>query len=61
MTSLLQELVGRQVTVYSVAGNGSASDTGVLEAFDDQWIRISRNGDSLYFPIHHIRLVKPVQ
>ena len=58
MTSLLQELVGKSV-VYT--GSGSIKDTGVLEAFDDQWIRISRGSETLYFPIHHIRLVKPVQ
>ena len=58
MDDVLQGLVGRQVQVYSVRGETEIRDTGVLEAYDAHWLRLNCSGDSLYFSISRVRLIK---
>lgn len=58
MDEMLRALVGRQVQVFSVRGETEVSDLGILEAFDDNWICIRKAGESLYFSIHRVRLIK---
>lgn len=60
MNELLQELVGQRVRVYSTAGNSGYGDEGILEAFDGQWLRLRRDGETLFFCVYNIRLLKPV-
>jgi ferredoxin-fold anticodon binding domain-containing protein len=60
MSELLRGLVGSQVRVYSIQGQSEASDTGLLEAFDDNWVCLNQDGERLYFSVHRIRLIKPV-
>lgn len=56
---ILQEIVGRTIEVRS--GDGSYRDDGKLVAYDERWIKVEKgSGESLYFPIFNIRLVKPL-
>jgi ribosome maturation factor RimP len=57
--SLIQEMVGKKVQVYSVHGAGEHQVVGTLEAFDGTWIKV-RKADSeiLFFSVYQIRLVK---
>lgn len=41
MDSILRGLVGTLVQVWPVRGETKASDTGVLEAYDDHWIVVT--------------------
>jgi len=58
MRNILEDLVGKHVIVYSVCGQTSASDSGILEAYDENWIRLKCGDDTLVFSIHLVRLVK---
>ena len=60
MDNILQSLVGHQVQIYSVRGETEVSDTGILEAYDANWLLIRRNGEALYFCISRVRLIKPL-
>ena len=60
MNDILQALVGRQVQVYSVRGETEVSDAGTLEAYNGTWLCLSRGGDTLYFSIARVRLIKPL-
>lgn len=51
---LTPSLVGRTVSVTTKTGEGSFTDTGELEAFDDDWLRVRKKSDQLYFPISSI-------
>ncbi|HEY3268339.1 MAG TPA: hypothetical protein VGM37_15580 [Armatimonadota bacterium] len=60
MDSLLRTLVGQTVTVYTISSQSSFSDTGMLDSYDEQFIRLrDKKGQTLYFPIANIRLIKP--
>jgi hypothetical protein len=60
MTSLLTELVGKQVEITSIGGETRFVDRGVLEAFDEHWVRLRKGNEVLYFPVYRIRLLKLV-
>ncbi len=60
MNTLLQELIGQTVKVYSEHGQGEASDVGVLQAVDDHWLRLDTDAGVIYFCLHRVRLVKAV-
>ena len=60
MNDVLSSLVGRMVQVYSVRGEAEVSDTGTLEAYDSNWLCLSRGGDKLFFSIARVRLIKPL-
>ena len=47
-------LLGRSVTIATYGSENKFSDTGELEAFDDNWLRIRKKNDQLYFPISSI-------
>lgn len=57
---LLQELVGKKVTVFSLQAEAERQDVGVLEAFDEQVLKL-RKGESevLYLFFIRIRQIKP--
>ena len=46
-------LVGRTVLIYS-GFEGNFKDTGVLEAFDEDWLRIRAKNEQLYFSLSGI-------
>jgi len=60
MDEMLRALVGRQVQVFSVRGETEVSDSGILEAYDNNWLCIRKAGDAFYFSIHRVRLIKPI-
>ena len=51
-------LIGRKVKVSSIAGESAHQDTGELEAFDDDWLRVRVKSDQLYFPVSNIAAVQ---
>ncbi len=57
---LLPSLLGRTVSVSSSSGEGSYSDTGELQAFDDDWLRVGVKGAQLYFPVNSITEIRLV-
>jgi hypothetical protein len=59
MESILRDLVGKNVLVYTEGHLGHA-DEGVLEAFDSQWVRVKKeSGEDLYFSFFAVRIIKP--
>ena len=57
--SILQELVGRKVTVYSLADT-ERQDVGILQHVDEQVLKVKKNeNEVLYFNLARVRLVKP--
>jgi hypothetical protein len=61
MVSLIQELVGKRVRLWSGRGENSYADDGVLDACDGEWLRLDKNGEKLYFPLYNVRLIKPIE
>ena len=58
--SVLQELIGRKVTVYSIANDLERQDVGVLEAVDAQFVKIRKSDtESMFFSLARVRLIKP--
>lgn len=56
---LLNSLVGQKVTVYSSGGAADFSDTGMLDNFDNDFVRLRTDkGTYMYFNIARIRLIK---
>lgn len=58
---VLEDLLGAEVEVRSLRGQGECVDTGVLEAFDAQWIKVRKDDEVLFFPIANVRLLKPAE
>ena len=57
--NILEELLGQRVEVWTV--ETGIKDAGILEAYDDQWIKVRQShGTMLYFCIVNVRLIKPV-
>jgi len=60
MSSVLQDLIGKKVSVYSNQPGAERQDVGVLEAADSQWLRIRKSDtEVLYFSVVLVRLIKP--
>ena len=58
--SVLQELIGRKVTVYSIANDLERQDVGILEAVDAQVLKIRKSeSETMYFCFSRVRLIKP--
>ncbi len=59
MTNVLEELLGKTITVWS---ESNIKDEGKLLAFDDRWIKIEKPyGEVLYLVITNLRLLKPLR
>ena len=59
-TPLLSSLVGQKITVYTSGGAQDMHDTGMLDSFDEQWVRLRDDkGKYLYLGVARIRLIKP--
>lgn len=60
--SILNELVGRKVSVYSNQPGTERQDVGILEAVDESWVKIRKSEhEVIFFSLHLVRLVKPFQ
>lgn len=60
MNSVLQELMGKKISVYSNQPGAERQDVGILEAVDGDWIKIKKSEtESAYFCIHLVRMIKP--
>lgn len=60
--SILQELIGRKVSVYSNQPGAERQDVGFLEAVDETWVKIRKSEhEVIFFCTHLVRLVKPFQ
>ena len=58
--NLIQQLVGKKVTIYTAQGEAERQDIGMLEAAEGEWLKMHKeNGDVLYFNLARIRVVKP--
>ena len=60
MKDILEELLGEYIEVISRGGNTAYRDSGVLEDYDEQWIKIRKELETLYFPIANVRVLKPL-
>lgn len=59
MNSLIQEMVGKKVSIYTVQGATEKQDVGVLEAFDGTWVKVKKaETETLFFSVYQIRLIK---
>ena len=59
MNSLINEMIGKKVQVFSVNGAGEQQVVGTLEAFDGTWAKIRKSeSEILFFSIYQIRLIK---
>ena len=52
------EMVGHIIRVESSVGDTLYSDTGVAEAFDEDWLRVKVNESVLYYGVGNITLVQ---
>ena len=58
--SLIQELIGKKITVYSAQGEGERSDIGILQGAEGDWLKLQKEtGEILYFTVERVRMVKP--
>ncbi|MDQ2731193.1 MAG: hypothetical protein M3Y56_06005 [Armatimonadota bacterium] len=60
---VLVDLQGRRVKIWATGPGMDVSfvDEGVLEAYDDPWLRLrALNGELLYLSSHTIRVVREV-
>ncbi len=59
--NVLSELLGQEVEVRSLRGQSECVDSGVLEAYDERWLKVRQSPEQvLYFPIANVRLLKPL-
>lgn len=57
---LLSELMSREVEIQTLAGTGNYTDKGVVESYDEDFIRLRKgNGEILYIGVRYVRLIKP--
>ncbi len=47
-------VIGRKVRISSLSGESAVKDTGELEAYDDDWVRVRVKSNQLYFPVSSI-------
>jgi hypothetical protein len=60
MNSILQEQVGKKVSVYSNQPGAERQDVGILEGYDDHFVKVRKSeSEVIYFGIAQIRLIKP--
>lgn len=52
-------LIGKKVIIYSDSASGERQDVGVLESAEGIWLCLKKNtNETLYFCVHHVRVVK---
>jgi ferredoxin-fold anticodon binding domain-containing protein len=58
----MNDLIGKKVTIYSVAATVDPSDVGTLEKIEGQWIWLRKSErEVLIFNVDRIRAVKPFE
>ncbi len=58
-TGGLSSLIGEMVELTSLEGQDRFVDIGTLESYSHPWVQIKKkSGDSLFFPVYNIRLIK---
>ena len=61
MRFLLEELIGQRVKVWTEFAKAEHTDEGTLEGFDGVCLKLGKdNGETLYFSLFNVRLVKPL-
>jgi hypothetical protein len=58
---LVEELIGRKVTVFTDQSGTERQDVVTLEAVDQTWLKARKGEDITYFNIAKIRLVRPFE
>lgn len=61
MESLLKDMVGSRVAVWSLAGSQEHRDDGILREVDSHMLMLEAGGEMLYFPLNNVRLIKILQ
>ncbi len=57
--SIVNELVGKKVIIYSQGGGTERQDVGMLEAADDKFLRLRKSEtETLYFGVDLVRIIK---
>ena len=60
MKDILEGILGQHVEVRSQSVTAACRDNGVLEEYDERWIKIRKDLEVIYFPIANVRLLKPL-
>lgn len=61
MNRLLDELLGKKAVIMSRGASADHQDMGLIEAIDDEVIKIRKESEVVYILRHNIRLVKPFE
>lgn len=57
--TIVEEFIGKKVSVYSNQPGAERQDVGILEAVDATWLKIRKTEtEVLFFSVHQVRLVK---
>lgn len=57
--TIIEEFIGKKVSVYSNQPGGERQDVGVLESADNTWLKIRKTEtEVLFFSMYQVRLVK---
>lgn len=59
MNKLLEELLGKKAVIMSRGAATDHQDMGLVEAIDDEVIKIRKETEVVYILRHNIRLIKP--
>jgi hypothetical protein len=60
--SVISSLIGIKVTVYSNMGNVEKQDVGVLEAVEQEWLRVRKaDGETMFFCAYNVRMLRPFE
>ena len=58
----ISTLIGKKVTVYTRMGEVEKQDVGILEGLEQDWLILHKSdGDTLFFCLYNVRLVKPFE
>ena len=59
MNRLLDELLGKKAVIMSRGAAADHQDMGLVEAIDDEVIKIRKESEVVYILRHNVRLIKP--
>ena len=55
----LHDFIGHYVEIRSQYGQSEGTDRGILEIYDDPWLRLRKeSGEIFCFPVQNVRIVK---
>lgn len=61
MNRLLDELLGKKAVIMSRGAVADHQDMGLVEAIDDEVIKIRKESEVVYILRHNVRLIKPFE